>query len=44
MGSAAPLSVLPGFVRVRADAFPQSDGEAAVARITRKERQPLFGE
>lgn len=35
-GSAASLPALPDFVRVRADAFPQSAGEAAVLRIARK--------
>lgn len=35
-GSAASLPALPDFVRVRADAFPQSAGEATVVRIARK--------
>lgn len=40
-GSAASLPALPDFVRVRADAFPQSGGEATVVRIARKEGRPL---
>lgn len=40
-GSAASLPALPDFVRVRADAFPQSAGEATAVRIARKEGRPL---
>lgn len=36
--SAAVLSVLPEIVEITADAFPHSAGEAAMARITHKEK------